>query len=212
MYSFMGSCIFNLKCKTKDFFLLTDRKNSNGLYTSNFIINLDSGKSASSLSNSEAKICSKCGKRQEEESIFCGSCGADLSSKTEGRSIDNRTLTHRPLENEEFSRKNTSASKIGRFTPGSEKSGKFDRSTFTEATYTPVREYVTKALILAIIGFFFNLLFIPTYFGFKLVIKAEEENEDRIMILVTKTLLWVQLIGWTIAILGILPWILSILI
>ena len=114
------------------------------------------------MSNSEAKICSKCGKRQEEESIFCGSCGADLSRKTEGRSIDNRTLTHRPLENEEFTRKNSTSGTISRFTPGSENSGEFDKSTFADASFTPSRENATKAVIIAIATFFINSLFIPT--------------------------------------------------
>lgn len=114
------------------------------------------------MSNSESNICPQCGKIQEEESIFCGSCGADLSNKTAERSIDKRTLTHRPLENEEFSRKSRTSKHIGRFTPGSENSGEFDNSTFAESSYTPSRENANKASILAIFSFFVNLLFIPT--------------------------------------------------
>ena len=158
------------------------------------------------MSNSESKICPECGKIQEEESIFCGSCGADLSSKTVKRTIDNRTLTHRPLENEEFNGKITTSETIGRFTPGSQESGDFDKSTFAKASFTPTREYVTKALILAIIGFFFNLLFIPAFWSFRLIQKAEQENEDRTMILITKTLLWIQIVGWIGSFVGTLFW------
>lgn len=156
------------------------------------------------MSNLESKICSQCGKIQEEESIFCGSCGADLSSKTVKRSIDNRTLSHRPLENEEFSRKSRTSSKISRFTPGSQDSGEFDKSTFDKATYTPSREYATKAIVLAIIGIFTFLLFIPFILGLRFVSIAEMEKEDRSMIILAKVLLWFQLFGWITALIIVL--------
>jgi len=148
------------------------------------------------LSNSKSKSCPKCGKIQEEESIFCGSCGADLSRKSEVRTIDNRTLSNRPLENEEFSRKNTKSKKIGRFTPGSQDSGDFDKSTFDAATYTPSHENAKKALIAGVFGLFLFLFFVPTYLGFQFLKVAEHDNEDRVMISVAKIILWLQLIVW----------------
>ncbi len=149
------------------------------------------------MSKSESKLCPKCGKIQEEESIFCGSCGADLSSKSEVRTIDSRTLTNRPLENEEFSKKNSTSKKIGRFTPGSQESGDFDKSTFDAATYTPSHENAKKALIASIFGLFLFLFFVPTYLGFQFLKSAEHENEDRVMISVAKIILWFQLIAWS---------------
>ncbi|MHA1462901.1 MAG: hypothetical protein ACTSQ0_07525 [Candidatus Heimdallarchaeota archaeon] len=103
---------------------------------------------------------------------------------------------YRPLENEEFSRKNTKSKKIGRFTPGSQDSGDFDKSTFDAATYTPSHENAKKALIAGVFGLFLFLFFVPTYLGFQFLKVAEHDNEDRVMISVAKIILWLQLIVW----------------
>ncbi len=158
------------------------------------------------MSNSESTICSKCGKKQEEESIICSSCGADLRMKTEVRSIDNRTLTHRPVEEEKFNWKSTTSKKIGRFTPGSQESGEFSSSSFAKASYIPSRDNAQRALILGFIGLIINFLYIFTIIGLQFVKNAELDNEDPKMIGIAKILLWLQVFGWSIIYIGLIIW------
>ena len=150
------------------------------------------------LSELEPKACPKCGAVLDEESIYCGSCGADLTSKTLDRAPDARVLKHRPRgERDEIFDKNHSSTskKISRFTPGSEDSGEFDSSTFAYATYknTGVNRYSRIALILGIFGMIFNGWLI-TLLGFNFLSRAEKLGEDYRTIVTARILLVIQAI------------------
>lgn len=154
------------------------------------------------LSSTDPKSCPHCGAVLEDENIYCGSCGADLTKKEVERAADKRLITHRPKEEDTrddiFEKDTESSRKLGRFTPGSQDSGNFDSDTFAAATYK--RSANTNArigVILGIIGFVINAFYIVTIIGLNFVKQAETNNEDIATIQIAKILLLIQFIEQT---------------
>ena len=135
------------------------------------------------MSNSDPKACPKCGAILEEESIYCGSCGADLTSKSLERASDARILKHRPKEFEDDvieTQSATTTRSIGRFTPGSQESGEFDSSSFAKATFetTYSSRYSRIAIIVGILSIFVPVMGIVTFIGYLFLTRAEKMNEN----------------------------------
>ena len=165
------------------------------------------------MSNSDSKACPKCGAILEDDSIYCGSCGADLTSKTLERADDVRILKHRPKEFEDDiieTKGATTTRGIGRFTPGSQESGEFDSSTFAKATFdTNSSRNSRVAIIVGILSLFLPVMGIVTFIGYLFLSRAEKMNENPTTIRAAGIILIISLVEQIIAV--ILPVILFIL-
>ena len=158
------------------------------------------------LNSVAPNVCPHCGAVLDDENIYCGSCGADLTKKESERAPDSRLIKHRPkgIDTRDDILDNTKPSrKLGRFTPGSEDSGKFDSTTFDVATYNkPINTNARIGIILGIVGMLINIFYIVTLVGLNFVKRAEINDEYIVSIQLAKTLLLIQFIEQTAIYLG----------